>query len=109
MSEPITLPVAVGSHVLVHVPPGWMLAGTVREVLGERLVLTDCVYLEACASGTAMTQLCTATSAKAQRAIVSRSWPMPDGTLVMPLIVMPMVRDVRPLARSAEAHEVERT
>ena len=98
---------SVGMHVLVHVVPGWMLAGTITHVLGERLVLKDCTYLEGCAAQHAMTELCFATTAKGLRDIATTTWPAPDGMVVLPTLVMPMLRDARPLAKRGEAKAVE--
>lgn len=107
MADDLSGAVKVGTHVLVHVVPGWMLAGTVVQVLGERLVLNDCTYLEGCAAQHAMTELCFATTAKGLRDIATTTWPAPDGMIVLPTLVMPMLRDARPLSKRGEAKAVQ--
>lgn len=99
--------IKAGDHVLVHVPPGWMMAGTVVKVLGERLQIKDAIYVEDIGSGHSVVEICATAKAQQQKAICTQKWTIPDGTVVLPMAIFPMQRDVRPLAKANEAAAVE--
>ena len=99
--------VKLGDHVLAHVPPGWMVAGTVVGIFGERLKLNDATYIEDIGTNHSVVELCQAGTAKELKEIATASWPLPDGTIILPMMVCQMVRDVRPLSKKKAAEAVE--
>jgi hypothetical protein len=103
----------VGQTYVFFTPPSWLIGGTITSVEGDLITIKDCVYLEAVNSGkTLIGDIALATSAKEMVAISARHWRLPDGTVLHKdgvLIATPCARDLKPLARSADADEIRST
>lgn len=93
-------------HVVIFVPPSWMLAGTVAEETATELVLRDAVYVESTASNESVW------AAARDPRLVGTTWPLPDGTRVRRdaiLILAPAAGSFRPAAKAAQTKAIKET
>ena len=100
-----------GTSWLWHLPPGWEITGTVRELITidgrEWLVVDDGAYIESVSAG--VHTLCAATTPAELREIVTLAHPIPDGMLIAastPTHAVPMALPSRILSRAGAADTI---
>lgn len=102
----------VGTTHILNVPPGWILGGTIAEATKDELVLKDCVYIEGISDGhSALGSIPAASTPKAMKDIVSRSYPIRDGMRLRRdavLISVPCMRDLTPLSRAEDVSAIKK-
>lgn len=99
-----------GKHVMLVLPPSWIIGGTVRAVEGDRVILDDAVYVESMATGGTYGLAALASTAAARAKIVSGASPIPDGTsfLVGALLqILPCQVSWKHEARKREADAIK--
>lgn len=95
-----------GRHYLMFIPPSWIIAGTVTKVDGDLVELHTCVWNETCNAPFGVFDMCETLKAS------ERSWPMPDGTVVLRssvLICAPAQQGFEQLVRKHRAEVLKKT
>jgi hypothetical protein len=101
-------PFVVGKTYIIHLPPGWIYAGTIERVTDEHLILRDAVWIEGLSAD--VYQLALATTAAAQKTVATTANPLPDGAIARIDCVThaaPCALDMRALARARMASAIK--
>jgi hypothetical protein len=100
----------VGVTYVFFVPPGWLLGGTVKAIVGDHVILENSVYLEGVQSGKAtVSDLPAAKTHQGQDQVVRTCWPMTNGTGIRYdaiLFMNPCETDMRGLFNRASAEAI---
>lgn len=101
-----------GTTLIMFVPPGWIIGGTIVNQDNECLEMKDIVYIESVANSfSSIGDIAMAKTAAELKKIVSQSYPIPNGTKFRKetlLIQVPCVRDLTPLARQKDGETVKK-
>lgn len=102
--------IKVGVTYVFFVPPGWLLGGTVVDIVGDHVILENSVYLEGVQSGKAtVSDLPAAKTPQQQNDVVRTCWPMTNGTSIRYdaiLFMNPCGTDMRGLFNRASADAI---
>jgi hypothetical protein len=103
----------IGTSYVFSIPPSWLIGGTVTEIDGDHILISDAVYLESVNSGYSLIgSTALAKNAQELSSIVAASWPLSDGTILHVdgiLMAVPAVSNFRSLARAADADLIKKT
>ena len=74
-------PLQVGQTVVVFVPPGWILAGTISAQVKGGFLFDEVYYIEEVHAGySSIGQLAEAQTPKQQQKVIKSCYALPDGT-----------------------------
>ena len=68
-----------GQPWFFHVPPGWILIGSIASIQEDEVILVNAAHVELVGENRAMSELHFAETVEQQRAICTQAWPLPDG------------------------------